>query len=170
MCWKPRATQSNQSGFAHCLKKRFPRIRFWRLYLRRDLHLSIGIDDKCIHILTPREHHLGNCTHLAGDTGVNRCTDKSRTVGDFLAHQNLIPHLHQGRTGSSHMLLHGNDHLRGRRHDSRFHLCRILSMRHMCSAMCFEWLFRKCKFHSFPSIFKHTFFLSIPFNGTPFIE
>ena len=38
-------------------------------------------------------------------------------------------------------------------HHNRFHLRRVLIMRHMRPAMCFERLFWKCKFHSFPSIF-----------------
>ena len=84
---------------------------------------------------------------------MNGRADNRIAVGDLLPYKHLVPHLDKRFARGPGMLLHGDDDLRRRRHYFGFHLRRVLIMRHMRPAMCFERLFWKCKFHSFPSIF-----------------
>ena len=65
MCRKTSAAQSNQAGLPHSTEKLLAGIHLWRMYLWRNLHLSIGVDHKRIHILAPREHHLVDRMHFA---------------------------------------------------------------------------------------------------------
>ena len=153
MSRKACTAQTYQTGSPNRSGEVFQTIDLRRLNRGVHFHQTVGINDNRVGHLSAGQHDRLYSGNGAGNAGVNGSADISICIADFLSQIHMVAFLHQRLTGSTDMLLHGDDYLFGRgKNDCRDLAC-VFVMGYPCPAVGAEGLFGKLQFHPFLSSF-----------------